>query len=236
MDTRHEDMKALVAPYVLGAVPPEEEAAVRAHLTTCDECRAEAESLGSAASALSLAVDPVDLPAGFVERTMARVHDEKPVVQPTPIGSRRRLTWVFSAAALLVVVMVVALVAFGSSGGPDPAEVAALLERPGLDLSSDGVQAKVVETDDGTVFVAQGMEAAPEGKVYELWRMSDSCVPNRTGPCTIRAAGTFDVEDGMVMVEIDDGSAHLDSYDQVAVTVEKEEVEAPTSDPIMASF
>lgn len=233
MDTRHEDMKALVAPYVLGAVPREEEAAVRAHLTTCDECRAEAESLGSAASALSLAVDPVDLPAGFVERTMARVQDERPAAEPTPIGSRRRLTWVFSAAALLVVVMVVALVAFGSSGGPDPAEVAALLERPGLDLSSDGVQAKVVETDDGTVFVAQGMSPAPEGKVYELWQMQGSCAPEDDGPCDVSPSVTFEPDDGIVQVDVDGSVA---DFSDAAVTVEEGLVDEPTTDPVLASF
>ena len=233
MDTRHEDMKALVAPYVLGAVPAEEEAAVRAHLRTCDECRAEAESLGGVTSSLALAVDPVDLPEGFVERTMAKVEQERPQAAPTPIGSRRRLGWVLSTAALVVVALVVALVAFGGGGGPDRAEVVALLERPGLDLSGDGVQAKVVETDGQTVFVAQGMEAAPEGKVYELWRMQGSCAPGAKGACDVKPSVTFEPEDGIVQVEVE-GS--VDDFSDAAVTIEEGLVDEPTSDPVLASF
>ena len=234
-EAQHEEIKGLIAPYVLGAVSPEEESQVEAHLRTCDECRAEAEGFGSVTASLASTVDPVDLPDGFVERTMARLEDERGASAPTPLPQRRsRLAWVLSAAALLVVGLVVALVTLGGGSGPDPDEVAALLDETGLELGGDGVEAKVVETDDRTVFVARGLDPAPEGKVYELWKMTESCAPNRSGPCTVRPAGTFEVEEGLVMTDLEGGLPG--SYDHVAVTIEEEEVDEPTSPPILASF
>lgn len=234
-EAQHEEIKGLIAPYVLGAVSPDEEARVEAHLRTCDVCRTEAESFDPVKASLASAVDPVEPPDGFVERTMERVAQERAESAPTPLPRRRsRLAWVLSAAALVVVVLVVSFVALGGGGGPDPDEVAALLDEPGLELGGDGVEAKIVETDDGTIFVARGLDPAPEGKVYELWKMTESCAPNRHGPCTVRPAGTFDVEDGLVVTEVE--GEFPGRYDHVAVTIEEEEVDQPTSQPILASF
>ncbi|MDQ4144491.1 MAG: anti-sigma factor [Actinomycetota bacterium] len=233
MDQTHEDLKALVAPYVLGAVPPEEEATVRSHLLTCDECRQEAEAFDGVTAALALVVERTPLPDGFVDRTMAKLAEERPEAATAPAPIRRRpLAWVFSAAALLVVALVVALVGFGGDGPSDESAVA-LLEKSGMDLSRGGVEAKLVETEDGLTLVARGLEAPPQGKTYELWQMKGACGPGQKGPCSYQPAVTFEPEDGVVVVEVDGA---LEDFDAAAVTVERGLVDEPTGAPVLSSF
>ena len=71
MELSHEAAKDLIAPYILGAVSPEEERAIRDHIMSCDECMQEAESLSVVSSALPLLAEPTELPAGFVDRVVA---------------------------------------------------------------------------------------------------------------------------------------------------------------------
>ena len=235
MSTDHEAIKELIAPYVLGAVDPEEEALVRSHLRGCDECSREAETLVPATMSLAEAVDPVTLPEGFADRTLTRLQKEDSRVEPTPAPARRwRLAWALGGAAVLLAALVVALISFQGDTGLDTDEVAALLERPGVALTGDGIEAKVVQTDEGTKFVARGLEPPPEGKVYALWEMSESCAPNANGPCVARPAGTFsEVEDGLVITDFD---AELDDLQAAGVTIEDEAVKKPTREPILTSF
>lgn len=238
MDARHEEIKALIAPYVLGAVPAEEEATIRSHISSCDECRAEAESLGAITSSLSLAVEPVDLPDGFVERTLTRVAREREETAPKTAPVRRSSwAWVFSAAALALLVAVGAWLAFGSgTETPNLDEVANLLDRPGIELNAkgeDAVVAKVVETNGGAKFVARGMSPAPEGKIYQLWKMSETCIPGNTGPCDIQPAGTVEVHDGLAVADLEGG---LGDFKTVAVTVEDRIVDEPAGPTVLASY
>src|ERR1700742_2919909 len=53
----HRDWKLSLGAYALGDLPPDERAAVAAHLEGCDECRAELRSLEGVAALLPLA-DP----------------------------------------------------------------------------------------------------------------------------------------------------------------------------------
>ena len=62
-DQTHEDLKSNIAPYVLGALPSEEIPSFRAHLTSCDECRAEVDELSKTAESLKSDLKP-PLPAG----------------------------------------------------------------------------------------------------------------------------------------------------------------------------
>ena len=233
MSTDHEDVKELIAPYVLGAVDPEEEALVRTHLRSCDECSREAEALGPVTASLASAVDDAPLPEGFAERTMDRVreeHGERDSARP----ARGRLAWVLSGAALVTATLIVALLALGGGGGIDSESVAELLERPGLALSGDGIEAKIVQTDEGTKFVARGLEPPPEGKVYVLWDMSSTCAPNTNGPCVTRPAGAFsEVQSGLVIAEFE---GDLDDLQAAGMTIEEGPVEEPTTEPILTSF
>jgi anti-sigma factor RsiW len=125
----HDEAVQLAAPYVLGALEPEEEAAVREHLRTCPESHAEFEELGSVVPALAEAVEAVEPPAALKSRILAAAAAERlgsPVAAapvpapapaaaeaPIPIDSRRRgpspVSWFLVAAAGIAVVALVAV-------------------------------------------------------------------------------------------------------------------------------
>ena len=234
MNGTHEEVKDLIGPYVLGAVPEEEVPMIRSHILSCEECMQEAENYSGVTSSLALAVDPVPLPAGFAERTMARIADERPSPSTAPARSRKwSLGWALSSAALVVIIAILSLAFSQSRSQVSTNEqiVAALLEEDGVSLQGSGV-GRLVATEDGTKFVAKGLEPAPEGNVYQLWKMSESCAEG-AADCTIKSGGTFEVQDGLVVVDVEGG---LSEFEEAAVTIEKTEESQPTGDPVMASF
>jgi hypothetical protein len=92
MDLSHEEIKSLVAPYVLGAVSTEEMEIVREHILTCEECTAEADDYSDVVASLALGVEGGDVPEGFIDEVMsaARSDEERPrgVVTPAPVAAR----------------------------------------------------------------------------------------------------------------------------------------------------
>jgi anti-sigma factor RsiW len=123
----HDEAIELAAPYVLGALESDEEAAVRDHLRTCPEPHAEFEEIGSVVPALAEVVEPVEPPAALKSRLLAAAAAERtapslePVAvpeparapAPIPIDSRRRgpspVSWFLVAAAGIAVVALVAV-------------------------------------------------------------------------------------------------------------------------------
>ena len=126
----HDEAVELAAPYVLGALEPDEEAVVREHLRTCPESHAEFEELGSVVPALAEAVEPAEPSPALKSRILAAAAAERtgpaplvtapvvaaPVVAapaPIPIESHRRapspVSWFLVAAAGIAVVALVAV-------------------------------------------------------------------------------------------------------------------------------
>jgi len=66
----HEQALELVAGYVLGALEPEEEHAVREHLASCSEPHEELAQLGGVVPYLAEAVDVVEPPASLRDRVL----------------------------------------------------------------------------------------------------------------------------------------------------------------------
>ena len=230
-NTSHEQMRSLIAPFVLGAVDSKEEPAIRDHLLECDECRGEADGFLQVVSRLPLAVEAEPLPRGFSEGVLARVSEDRPVIG-APAGHRGRGRWVrwwslLPAAALLAVSAVLGFALLDARNDLDLQQevTAALLEsEEGLRLSGRGAVAALVPADDGSVFVVDGLDTAPGEKIYQLWLLRGD------GPVS---AGTFDVEDGRALVRTDH---RIGDFTGVAVTVEPEGGSPqPTTDPIMQS-
>ena len=106
--------------YALGALEPEEEAAVREHLATCSECAAEHASVAGLPRLLALAA-PMDddgppAPAPAVEE---RVLDAIAGGRPQWSPRRRRLLRprvLVPAAAALAAVVVAVVIALGGGG------------------------------------------------------------------------------------------------------------------------
>jgi anti-sigma-K factor RskA len=71
MNLTHEQALELAPGYVLGALDPEEEQAVREHLASCAESHVEFEELGSVLPILAESVEPVEPPATLKSRVMA---------------------------------------------------------------------------------------------------------------------------------------------------------------------
>jgi hypothetical protein len=123
----HEEAVELAAPFVLGALEPDEEAAVREHLRTCSESHAEFEELGSVVPALAESVEPVEPPAALKGRILAAAAADRapdvavappasppaPAPAPIPIEARRRgptpVSWFLVAAAGIAIVALVAV-------------------------------------------------------------------------------------------------------------------------------
>ncbi len=140
-----DQVRDLAAGYVLGALEPSEERAVREHLASCPEPHEEFAELGSVVPALAEAVEQVQPPASLKERVMAAAaadlaarQQAEQAAEPSegvvtfPSAEEREeraarrtsgVTWLLRIAAVL------AIVALGVSNAylltrPQPADVA----------------------------------------------------------------------------------------------------------------
>ncbi|MFN2389861.1 MAG: anti-sigma factor domain-containing protein [Actinomycetota bacterium] len=239
MDRAHDELKDLLAPYVLGAVPLEEEQEVRAHLLTCDECLEETESYAAVTSSLALAVPPADLPAGFADRVGAAIAEAAPAAAAP--GARRwwQVVLVPGMAVLLLVTAVLSFALFDTRR--DLSTTQALIdalpnEDRGFELQGAGqVAAKLLPSDGGALLWVAGLDPPPEGKDYQLWLMEGRCAAGQAGPCEVTSAGLIPVSgDGTGILRT---GASLEDYDAAAVTIEPDGgSDQPTSEPIMTSF
>jgi anti-sigma factor RsiW len=71
MNLTHEQALELAAGFVLGALDPEEEEAVREHLATCAASHVEFAELGSVVPVFAESVEPVEPPASLKARVLA---------------------------------------------------------------------------------------------------------------------------------------------------------------------
>jgi hypothetical protein len=245
MAEAHEELRALIAAYALGAVSVEEAERVREHLSVCDDCRDEANALAETAASLSLAVEPEPLPDGFVERVMARVAvpdspvesaDEPPArlaaVAERPSARHRerarpRLVHVLGYAALAIGIAILAanLWTLQRQSQRERRLLEAIVRYEGMWLRGEGEAAgRMVGTKDGGLFVASGLPEPPSGHTYQLWLIDAS------GP---RSGGTFEASNGVSVVRTDES---LEDVEGVAVTIEPVGgSRSPTSDPIIRS-
>jgi anti-sigma-K factor RskA len=168
MTPDHDRWADAAGAYVLGAMPARERQAFESHLAACPECQADVDDLRPAAEALPMASPPMVPPPALKDRIMAEVEREAALLaqagpaadRPAPEPRRRfrfslggwRLAPV--AAALLIVG---AIAGFALRGGED------------TQTFSAGPNAHVRVDGENATFVAQDMDAPPEGKVYEMW-------------------------------------------------------------------
>ena len=120
-----DEVREMAGAFVLGALEPADEAAVRAHLATCDDAHAEIVELGGVLPALATTVPVVEPPDGLKARIMAAAAADleertagKTPAAPTPVPipfqnesertARRERTspaaWVLRIAAVVAIV------------------------------------------------------------------------------------------------------------------------------------
>ena len=231
---QHQEIKDLLAAYALGSVPDDERREIADHVTSCAECSAELADFKAVSESLALAVAPADVPAGFADRVMAAAVGDRPVAEPSRLKRRwARLGILAGAALLAAVIAVTGTIIENNNDSQRRQEVLALLSSDdGISLTGDD---EVIGKVSGSKFALAGVDEAPEGKTYQLWLMKgDDCQSAEPDECTLISGGTFEAEDGIALVELDESAGQ---WEDAAVTIEDEGgAEAPTSKPFVHSL
>ena len=118
-----DDARDLAPGFVLGALSPDEAAAVRAHLATCEQEHAEFAELGGVVPYLADSLDPVEPPAGLRSRLMAAAAAERPsVARESAASSTATQTRVSAEAPATVAAQSVGPVPTSPIPFPSPSE------------------------------------------------------------------------------------------------------------------
>ncbi len=178
--------------------------AARDHLSSCPYCIAHRSALGSMLEVLDdplLWIEPLPELEQRVTRLIETSESEEP-----PMAGRRRRWQIIAAAAVLIVAVATGAFLFGRQPPPDWE-----ITTAGVGPTESAVA--VIggwNVDGGTrvVLAAEGLAAAPDGFMYELWFIQGS---------TPVSGGTFAAADNPVDLFV--GVAWRD-FRRVAVTVE----------------
>ena len=199
-----------IGAYVLGALEPGEEAAVRSHLATCSSCAAEHASLARLPRLLALAAPigedgpPAPAPA-LEERVLDAIAGERP--QRAPRRRRllrpRVLVPALATLAAVVVALVIAL-----AGGEEPAPGFEVALRPVSGETGSG-RALLASADAGIEMRlwVRGLPRDP-GVVYEV--LCDA-------PGWTASAGTFRVNSHGRAYVVLNTAARRGEYDAIRV-------------------
>jgi anti-sigma-K factor RskA len=195
------DFEDLAAPYVLGALEPDERRGFEAHLLECSECTALVNDLAQGAIALdqALAVEP---PPDLRTRVLDGIKSvtDTSIVELAP---RRRPLWRLSwVAAAVLVVLLGGLALFN----PNPLDqLMAAADVRTVELSVHEAFAAVPPQQAQVVFSASeeaaavefsGLASPEEGSTYQLWLIGEGdpvpagvFVPDETGEATVLLQG-----------------------------------------------
>ena len=241
LDLDHAAVDELAGAYALGALEPDEERAVSAHLATCVQPHAEARAALDSAAVLAASLEPVAPSPALRERLMAsvaatpqehRAPTAVPAPQPQSSEEPRRPWWrmapLATAVAAVAVVAAIGIGVWGLSLRGELNDRDAALEAV---ASADAIFAAsgaagtgwVVESGDQAMFMARDLEPLPAGSIYELWLL---------GPGGATSVGTLSDTEGVALVTLEQPLAGSTTF---AITVESERVDAPTSDPVLVA-
>lgn len=233
MDTETHE---LIAGYALDALDPDDRARAKELLASSEEAREELRAFSEVAAAMATAASgPAPRPE-LRARILDGARAEPPTVVSLDAHRRSRAVPLLAAAAAIAACAALALGLWGMTASRELDDTRAALDRSRaaaavlsdpeartVDLEA-GDGRLVVDEDGAAVLVLDGIDPAPSGKTYELW-VSDGGAPVPAG--LFDGAATRDV----VPLEepVEPGSV-------VLVTIEPAGgVDAPTSDPIVAS-
>ena len=230
--------------YALNALSAAEREAHESALRASDEARNEATELQDTAVLLGLAATPVTPSADLRARLLAQVAvtPQLPAIEqdaaPGPAETKARLRWSRTATTVASMAAAVALIIGGVAVGttslrPDTdyqtAQMAAISEAADVqqvDTTLAGGEEVTLRWSPelaSSVIIVDGMTAAPDDKVYQLWYIDDSGA---------RAAGFLPVTNGVESWQVLEGSMH--AGDSVGVTVEPAGgSKKPSTDPIV---
>ncbi|MBJ7598689.1 MAG: hypothetical protein DLM67_12775 [Candidatus Nephthysia bennettiae] len=232
MTAEHEELENSLAAFVLGAIDPEEQDRLEAHLEACAGCRELAARLAPAASALPLAPEPISPPGRLEERVLAaaaaaargttapQVPRTRRFLLPAPPHVRFRFPGLRAGLAAAAVLLFAAGAAVGFSvdhwGPLRPSAQPSRSEVQRYQLAGSGpmagVQANAIylRRDSLTLVDFKYLPAPGKDQIYELWLIRDDGKP--------LPAGVFAPEsDGSKVVLVD---RNLKGIKALTVTVE----------------
>ena len=206
--TACEHVRPELGAYILGALEPEEEAAVRAHLATCAQCAAEHASMTGLPRLLALAAPMAEAgpPAPALEE---RVLDAIAGERPRRAARHRlpRLRVLLPAAAALAAVAVALVIALGG-GDEQPAPGFEVALKPVAGETGSG--RAVLSSADAGIKMRLWVSGLPRdpGIVYEV-----QC----DAPGWSASAGTFRADSrGRAYVELNT-AARRGEYDAIRI-------------------
>ncbi|MDQ6900598.1 MAG: anti-sigma factor [Candidatus Dormibacteraeota bacterium] len=210
MTPNHDSLEEMVAAYTLGALEPEEQESVRAHIEACASCRQLLNRLSTAAATIPLAVaevrPPSRLRAQILSAAAATSPGERAERGPSrvlplkrPRTGRRsfqpRWQWPSWASNAAVAVLAVGLLGLGAWN----VNLQQQLSRPPTshqilgqgEMAGSQATVTTVSQDRLALVSFEKMPQAPEGKVYELWLIGDDGRPAPAGVFTPDQRGTY---------------------------------------------
>lgn len=211
------EVRELAAGYVLGALDPAEDAAVRAHLKACPEPHPEFAELGGVVPYLAASIEPVEPADTLRARILDAVQAQRPapVPRPSTTRGRRRLADVFATgwsrallggAALAIVVLVGATAYFGQRLGETRAyadvlaratalaaapgsRAVTITAAPGAGAGEVHGVAVLARDGRGVVVMADGLAQTRGPEVYEIWYVIGTTAPVPAGSFRVDADG-----------------------------------------------
>jgi anti-sigma-K factor RskA len=196
-----EQAEELLGAYALDALPVDEMAAVRAHLSSCAEHAAKAHELRAVALTLADATDPIAPPAALRSSIAAAVAAEtatpsRPATTPASLAARReRKRWfapspTWGAIAAVLVIAVIGLAAWNIALRSDSSSPEVFAVRA-LEQDSGAVGGYAVMFDDGTMAVyGSALPRLDVSQQYQLWSLSEDGEPTSLGLMDYNDAGT----------------------------------------------
>jgi anti-sigma-K factor RskA len=227
----HRELSEALGAYALGALPEEEAARVRDHLSDCRECRAELDWLRVSVDALPASVPQVEPRPELKARVMHAVESEAELLpaagKRADRPERRRRWWSVAPvlqpvriAALAAVAAIAVLAVVLSVGGSGTRTIQAQVTGP---AQSAGARASLRVSGTHAQLVVTGLPAPAANHVDELWVQHGAAAPV--------PAGTFMVGTGSVEV-----TRPVRAGDHVLVTVEPGRgSSAPTTVPFIVA-
>jgi hypothetical protein len=233
----------LVAPYVLGALEPDEVEQVELHLEGCSMCRALVEEERRVVRALPYLAEPRPVPLSARQNLLKRVEEEATPARPSrwkvllPSG---RSGWI-AAATAAVLALVFAVNSFQMQGEIEQRdreiserqnEIAEVLGSSrgwttSLEGSAPGAGGGIIvdPTTNAAILVVNGLEQPEEGHIYVVWMVDDgehvnvgnlAVDDNGSGQLYITGRGALAAYEGLVITEeVDDTQVAGPSGDEV---------------------
>jgi anti-sigma-K factor RskA len=231
----------LAGAIALGALDPEELAAVDAHLAGCEKPHPELRELLGAGTALAWTIEPRDPDPELRARVMASVgggaRAQEPARAARRANRRQWLDWsavglwrgIAIAASVVLLVGAVSWLGLRQQVTTQQAALSTIAEvigqgAPAYPVTGAAGAGYVVDTSGpGATFLVAGLDPLTGSDQYEMWLIDAGGTPIAVG-----MINEADQDLAVAAVEQD-----LAGFVAFAVTVEPMRVEAPTSDPVM---